>query len=307
VTLALKVPTRSADWGIFKAMRRCVLLAGGLLPLAGCGGSSTAPHPRVLVADAREPAALAPLPGGGLRYGELKTGVVREVGPGGADRGRVIARVRVSNAGQRGLLSLAVDGRDRTFAAWTTPAGRLVVGRVAPGPTRLVWRGPQTVTLGNGGHIAFAPDGALVVSVGDRGHRHAGALLRLGPGGPVTLSRGWNNPFAFAFDRRGRLWVADNSPSPREPERLARGDRGAPADVTALPPRTAPSGLAAVGERLFVCGVVSFRLDPYRVDAAGRARRDGAPLARDCSLGAVALADGRVAYAKRDRIEVVRP
>lgn len=293
-------------------MRRCVLLAGGLLPLAGCGASSTAPRPHTFVAHAREPAALAPLPDGGLRYGELKTGVIREVGPNGADRGRQIARVRVSNTGQRGLLSLAVDRRGQTFAAWTTPGGRLVAGRVAPGPVRIVWRGPQTVTLGNGGHIAFAPDGALVASVGDLGRRQAGALLRLDPNGPatqrpVTLSRGWNNPFAFAYDGRARLWVADNSPSPRIPERLARGDRGRPADVTALPARTAPSGLAAVGERLFVCGVVSFRLERYRVDAAGRARPAGSPLARDCSLGAVALADGRIAYASRSRIAVVRP
>jgi hypothetical protein len=289
---------------------RSIVLLASVAGLAGCGASETHRH-RVLVADAREAAALAALPGGGLRYGELKSGVVREVGPAGARRGRIIARVPVSNRGQRGLLSLAVDRAGRTFAAWTTPSGRLVVGRVTPAPPRLVWRGPPTVDLGNGGHIAFAPAGDLVISVGDRGRPHAGVLLRLDPFGapsqrPVVLSRGWNNPFAFAFDGRGRLWVADNSPG-RAPERLARGDRAVPSTITALPPRTAPSGLAVRGERLFVCGVVSFSLDPYRVDVGGRAVRDGRPIARDCSLGAVALSDGRIAYANRRRIEVVAP
>jgi hypothetical protein len=291
---------------------RSLFLVAAVVGLAGCGaGGGQRFH--VLVPKAREAAALAPLPNGGLRYGELKSGVVREVGPAGAARGRVIARVPVSNHGQRGLLSLAVDRVGRTFAAWTTPSGRLVVGRVTPGPPRLIWRGPPTVELGNGGHIAFSPAGALVVSVGDRGRSRAGVLLRLDPDGapsqrPAVLSRGWNNPFAFAFDGRGRLWVADNSPG-SGPERLARGDRaGRPTDVTALPPRTAPSGLAARGERLFVCGAVSFSLDPYRVAAGGRAVRDGRPLVRDCSLGAVALADGRrIAYANRRRIEVVTP
>jgi hypothetical protein len=289
---------------------RSIALVATLVGLAGCGERGTQ-RPRILVADAREPAALAPLPDGGLRYGELKTGVIREVGLAGGGRGRVIAHVAVSNRGQRGLLSLAVDRAGRTFAAWTTPSRRLVVGRVAPGPLRLVWRGPPTVELGNGGHIAFSPAGALVVSVGDRGRSRAGVLLRLDPAGPpsqrpTVLSRGWNNPFAFAFDGRGRLWVADNAPG-SGPERLARGDRGVPLDVTALPPRTAPSGLAARGERLFVCGVVSFSLDPYRVTAAGRAVADGRPLARDCSLGTVVLADGRIAYANRQRIEVIAP
>ena len=74
--------------------------------------------------------------------------------------------------------------------------------------------------------------------------------------------------------------------------------------VEALTTRPDP---ACKGERLFVCGVVSFFLDPYRVAAGGRAVRDGRPLVRDCSLGAVALADGRIAYANRRRIEVVTP
>lgn len=280
--------------------------------LVGCGGGEQAHRSETFVSHAAEAAALAPLPGGGLRYGELKSGVVREVGPSGGVRGRAIAHVSVSNTGQRGLLGLTVDARGRTFASWTTPAQRLVVGQVAPGPTRLVWRGPPTVELGNGGHVAAAPDGTLTVSVGDRGRRQAGVLLRLDPDGassqrPRVLSRGWNNPFAFAYDARGRLWVADNTPG-TGPERLARGDRGRPVDVTALPPRTAPSGLAASGaDRLFVCGVVSFRLLPYRIAADGRPRAAGRPLTRDCSLGTTRLADGRIAFATRTRIGTVRP
>ncbi len=58
-------------------------------------------------------AALAPLPGGGLRYGELRSGRIRDRGSA-----RVLARVPVLTGGQRGLLGLAVD-RGRTFAAFT--------------------------------------------------------------------------------------------------------------------------------------------------------------------------------------------
>lgn len=289
-----------------------------MLPVlvASCGPSLSEPEP--FVRDANFPTAMAPLPGGGLRYGERLTGLVREVDRRGVKRDEPVAAVAVSTKGQRGLLGLAVDDQGRTFAAWTDPTLTLLVGQVAPPPVRIVWRGPHTSKLANGGRIAFAGDGGLVIGVGElQDPRRVddpgvpnGKMLKLDPDGPPgqaprILSSGWHNPFAFAFTPSGRLWVADNAPGDR-PERLARAD-DSDMRATTLPSRTAPSGLAALSEQdLVVCGYVSHRLLRYRITGSGRAVAQGKPLALDCSLGVVALADGRVAYATETEINLVR-
>jgi hypothetical protein len=293
-----------------------------LLSTAGCGdddGAEQSPPSAAFVDRAPQVAALAPLPGGGLRFGELRTGVIRDADRTGAVAVRPVARVSVSTGGQRGLLGIAVDSRGATYAAWTDRARRVVVGRVAPGRTRLVWRGPESATLANGGHLAFLTDGRLAIGIGDL-QRPAlvanaaapnGKLLGLDPGGPPSqrpaiLSSGWNNPFAFAVLPGGALWVADNAPG-RVPERLARGDRGRPADVLDLPRGTAPSGLAAISAReVAVCGVRSGTLERYAVGAAPSGPLER-PLARDCALGVTRLADGRLAYSTGTQIRTVRP
>ncbi len=290
--------------------------------------SGSAPDPpgsaqvEVVVADAAFPVGLAALADGGFRYGERRTGRVREVTAEGrllADPVAVVA-VRAS-PGQRGLLGLAVDRRGRTFAAWTRAGdGRLVVGQVAPGPVRLVWRGPPSTDLANGGHLVAAPDGSLVLGVGDlqepsrRDDPDApnGKLLALDPDGPAEQrarprSSGWNNPFAFTFLPDGSLWVADNAPG-RRPERLGRGDRAWPR--VELEGRRAPAALVALGPgRLGVCGVLDPVLRAVEVGEAerGRPARPGRPLAAPCSVGAVVLADGRVVLATEDRLGVWSP
>lgn len=302
------------------------LAAVAVTVAAGCGAQQRpdepVPAPHVLVARAAMTAAMLPLPGGGVRFGELKTGVVRDADSRGRVDPRPVARVAVSTKGQRGLLGLVLDRRGRTFAAWTDRDGRILVGRVAPGRQRIVWRGPPSTTLANGGHLAFAPDGRLVIGIGDLQHpRRArladslnGKLLALRPAGPPTqrpriVSRGWNNPYAFTFTATGALWVADNAPGER-PERLAPGASDPhPSTFLELPPNTAPSGVAAISStQVAVCGVRSRRLERYRL----RGTRpplgpQGAPLATDCALGVVRLTDGRLAYATFDQIKVARP
>jgi len=277
----------------------------------------------MLVANAPGAAAMAALPNGGLRFGELATGIVREADARGRVRPRPVARVKVVAGGQSGLLGLAVDRRDRTFAAWTAPGGRILVGRVAPAPTRVVWRGPPSARLANGGHLAFAPGGGLIVGIGDlqqprlvkRTDTPNGKLLALDPDGPPgqrprIVSTGWSNPFAFTFTSAGALWVADNAPGD-VPERLAPGGRPPrPSTFLELPPMTAPSGVAAISKtELAVCGVRSRRLERYRLRSEGRPPLgpEGAPLATDCLLSVVALADGRLAYATDRQIKVLTP
>jgi len=310
------------------------LVAGGCGGADGGRGKGAAPARP----DARRPpeagavlAALAPLPGGGLRGGELTTGIVRDVLVAGGRRAtgraaRTLVRLPVSTGGQRGLLGLVVDARGRTFAAFTTTGGaeRLVVEQVLPGPRRRVWTGPPSTDLADGGHLELLGSGRLVIGVGDLqdparipddGSAN-GKLLSLDPDGPAIqepriLSRGWNNPYAFAriggtgADADGLL-VVDNAPG-RRPERIARGDADglAARDVTALSERIAPSGLAVLRpDEIAVCGVRSGTLTRYR-RAGGRWRAAGtlAP----CSYGVARLTDGRLAVSTARGVRVINP
>jgi hypothetical protein len=307
---------------------RPVLATVAVVLLAGCG---TGDHPTATTAtattDIRKPpeagavlAALAPLPGGGLRAGELTTGVVRDVLPRGT--GRTLVTLPVSTGGQRGLLGLTVDARGRTFAAFTTKGAgeRLVVEQVLPGPRRRVWTGPTSTDLADGGHLVRAADGRLLIGIGDlqapqrtpRADTPNGKLLSLDPDGPASqrpriLSRGWNNPYAFEpTGSDGGVLVADNAPGLRA-ERIARGDAGggAPRQVTELSARIAPSGLAVLTpDAIVVCGVRSGRLTRFTRRPTGwRPAGDLGP----CAFGVARLSDGRLAVSTAAGVRVVSP
>jgi Glucose / Sorbosone dehydrogenase len=318
----------TSTWNLLAATvsRRFLADAAALMLLAavtfgGCGSASErASHPtgrpvsRVLIA-APPAAALSRHADGGLLVAPLAGGPIGFVDA----KGQLIeARLRVPQVrtdGQRGLLSLTFSPQRQLYASWV-PRGsdRLVVGiltrKLAP---QIIWKGPHTSTFANGGHLAFAPDGRLVIGIGESGARPRGrgAMLSLEPNGPPyqvphILSTGWNNPFAFAFTRDGSLWVADNATG-KQPERLARGDGGKPYEVSDLPRKTAPSGLAALPNGdLALCGAVSGTLDRYRHEPGGHWKRVGT-IATGCRYGVVLLDDGRLAYADKDTIRVVRP
>lgn len=296
---------------------RSLTTLAATLALFGCGkptdGQPPPPRGQLLLAGGRPAPALAPQPNGDLLVGFLRSGEIWRL-PRHGRPSRAFPRLRVSTAGQRGLLSI-VSLDDEVYASWTTPQRRLVVGRLRSAePPIIVWRGISTTTLANGGHLAAAPEGRLVIGIGDRqAGRPVGRILSLDPHGratqrPRTLSTGWNNPFAFTYTPDGRLWVADNAPG-RRPERLARGDtRGGPPDVvTTLERRPAASGLAALGpKRLALCGVVSGTLDSYRLDARERWRYERT-LAQGCRYGVVRLPGGRLAFSAGDGVRTVRP
>lgn len=266
-----------------------------------------------------EPAALAPLGDGGFVVGERRTGRVRIVTADGELEAEPLARVETeaSEDDQRGLLGLTVDG-DRVFAAWTRATdGRLVVAEITGLGERLVWAGPRSSDLANGGHLDVLPDGRLVVGVGDLQQPGLvedpdtpnGKLLVLDPAGPPgqrphTLSGGWNNPFAFVVTSDGAVWVADNAPGD-DPERIGRGDvQAGPTEPAVLPGRRAPAALVEMGPgRLGLCGYLDGELTVVDV---GRDRpRVGDRLGTGCRTGAIALADGRLAVSDGEQVRIL--
>ena len=333
-------PRSTAGWG----RRRLRVTAGLTLALivvlgpalAACGsdptpGGSAAPGTttpplvgtRPLVAEAAFPVALLGEPDGSLLFAERLTGHVRRVAPGGTLDPEPVAAVGVVGAetDQRGLLGLARDHRGRLFAAWTRSSdGRLVVGQVDVDPPRLVWEGPLSADLADGGHLAVQADGTLVIGIGDLLQPRDLAddpsvpnrkVLALDPEGPPDqapriLSTGWNNPFALAVGADGTVWVGDNTGA-EGPERIGRGDRP-PSEATAMggpgQGEVVPSALVVLdGNRLAMCTYLGRDLREVDV-SGGRARLTGRTLAAPCATGAARLADGRVALALPDRILV---
>ena len=180
------------------------------------------------------------------------------------------------------------------------------MSQILPGSERRVWDGPLTVQGGNGGRL-IASDGELILGVGLLNDRPgqadptsiSGKLVSLDPDAEADeqatiLSGPWNNPFAFDRTPDGALWVADNHPQNGD-ERLARGDEGFdPVPALILPNDSAPSGLAATNDSLYVCGYNSRKIDRYVLD-------DGVPVfsetvAQDCVLDVEVLSDGSLVY-----------
>jgi glucose/arabinose dehydrogenase len=298
--------------------RAVVVLLLAAAVVGGCGSASErAPRPadrpvsRVLTA-APPSTALSRHADGGLLVAPLGGGQIGFVRRDGRLVYSGFRAPPVRTDGQRGLLSLALSPQDILYASWT-PRGsdRLVVGILGRRGSAIIWKGPHTTRFANGGHLEFAPDGRLVIGIGESKLRPgaSGAMLSLDPNGPPSqvpriLSTGWNNPYAFAFAPDGSLWVADNATG-RQPERLARGDGGKPYDITDLPRKTAPSGLAALPNGdLAMCGVVSGTLDRYRHESDGHWKRVGM-IATGCRYGVALLTDGRLAYADDRAIRVV--
>lgn len=287
--------------------------------VSGCQGAAST----VVVADAAFPAALVPLPDGGFLYAERLTGNVRTVSADDVLLAAPVMHVDVSTEGeQRGLLSLALHDDGGLFASYTNPDERLVVAELSDGPPRVIWLGPPSESRANGGHIAFAPDGTLVIGIGVLDDPHPvparaynGKILALDSDAdaseqvPEVVSSGWNNPFAFTFTDGGALWVADNSPVD-EPERMARGNDGPTAsDVTEIARRhTVPAGLTDTSDkRLLLCGYLSRQMTEWKLGADSRMYPTGEVLAEDCSLDVISLTGGDIIYSNESEIRKLVP
>ena len=168
-------------------------------------------------------------------------------------------RDRITFAGEQGLLGLAVHPDDpaRVFVHYSGPDGETTVSELAASPTgadasseRVLLTIDQPASNHNGGSIVFAPDGTLLVSLGDGGgagdpfgngqetDTRLGGILRLDVDGDEPYVVPADNPF-----RDGdapELWVYGL----RNPYRIAVADgllyvpdvgQNAVEEVTVLP------------------------------------------------------------------------
>ena len=219
-----------------------------------CGvASDVAFDVTVLTTALESPWAVEPLPDGALLVTE-KPGRMRIVSASGEVGPQIGGVPAVDADRQGGLLDVALSPTfeaDRTvFWSFTEPReggnGTSVArGVLAPDGTRLdevrvILRTQPTYdnSFHFGSRLAFAPDGTLFVTVGERSDTttryqaqqlgsHLGKVLRIQPDGspapgnpfldregarPEIWSLGHRNPQAAALDAEGRLWVIEHGP-----------------------------------------------------------------------------------------------
>lgn len=200
------------------------------------------------------PFAVEILPDGDLLVTEKKSGVMRIITPAGVKGAPLLGVFPVDTRGQGGLLDVALspDFATDRMVYWTFSepqngkAGTsLARGRLSADETRLenpavIFR--QSPAWGSRGHygsrIAFAPDGAVFVALGERQAEdvrvlaqdpktHIGKVVRLNPdgsaragnpfadgaaGAPEVWSLGHRNIQGAAIDSAGALWTLEHGP-----------------------------------------------------------------------------------------------
>jgi glucose/arabinose dehydrogenase len=157
--------------------------------------------------------------------------------------------VRTSAKGEasseEGLLSLAFapdyERSGRFSVAYTDRRGRLVVAEYPGGRAILTVAKDEPRHMG--GALAFGPDGRLYASVGDDSlaYEHAqrlderdsrGKIVRLDANGKWSVVvYGLRNPWRFAFDRAGDIWVADVGEASWEEVNVARPSGDTPPNL----------------------------------------------------------------------------
>jgi len=149
-------------------------------------------------------------------------------------------RTRIAAGGERGLLGLAFDphyaDNGLLYVNYTDLDGNTVVSSFErtsdttadPASEKVIFTVDQPFPNHNGGMVAFGPDGALYVGMGDGGSGGdpngngqnddtlLGKMVRVEfdtdgkPGQPEIWDKGFRNPWRFSFDREtGDLWIGD--------------------------------------------------------------------------------------------------
>jgi hypothetical protein len=187
-----------------------------------------------VIADIDFPVQLTSRPGDSMSYLITKDG--RVWGYDGSSLGSepvLDISDRVRDEGERGLLSIALHPSDpsRLYLHYSDNDGdttvsefRLVTpNRADPGSERVLLQVGQPAPNHNGGMIAFTPDGALLLGLGDGGGADdqfgngqnpdtlLGGLVAIAVDGepdPAKYAMGLRNPWRFWIDE-GLIYVAD--------------------------------------------------------------------------------------------------
>ena len=169
-------------------------------------------------------------------------GTIRIIGSDGTvvEQPFLDIRTRIASGGERGLLGLAFDPKYTDngyfYVDYTDVDGNTVVSRFTrtsdttadPASEKVIFTVDQPFPNHNGGMVAFGPDGALYVGMGDGGSGGdpngngqnddtlLGKIVRVPfdangePGQPEIWDKGLRNPWRFSFDSRtGDLWIGD--------------------------------------------------------------------------------------------------
>lgn len=299
------------------------IVLGGLTLLVGLGTAFVAAfvvdrsgEPTQIVEDAMAPVAPVALADGGFLFAERTTGRILRSTPSGEVSLTVQVEDELRTDGQRGVLGLAVQRTGEVteiYASWTRASdGRLVVGRLDAGSQVLVWEGPESADLANGGTLVFRGS-ELLIGVGELADPGAvadpsspnGKILVLDPSQgpeqvPRVLAGGWHNPFALTVARES-VWLVDNAPG-SEAERLVRIVEGDEPVVLELEGTRAPSSLDVLPDGdLVLCGFVSEVVERIPVPEEG-VEPPGEVLGPPCATGVTVLADGSVVTTTVDAV-----
>ena len=293
-------------------MRRSVVLLATFAVLAGppVAGTSTAgaqdPATSTVATGLHVPWGIAFLPDGSALVSERTTGRIVQIGADGSKRVAMRVPGVATNAGEGGLLGLALSPRyaqDRlVYAYFTTRRDNRIVRFQLGGRVRPIVTGIRRGVIHDGGRIAFGPDGKLYAGVGETGDRglaqerraQNGKILRMNPNGsvpsdnPFRGSRVWSwghrNVQGLAWDGAGRLWATEFGQDRFDEVNLirkgrnygwptvegvgsTRGGRFVNPLITWPTSQASPSGDAVVGDTLYVATLQGQRL--YRIPIQG--------------------------------------
>ncbi len=252
----------------------------------------------VLTTGLTAPWGVAFLPDGDALVTERDSKRVLRVPAAGGPAVEVRRITEAAPRGEGGLLGIAISPAYATdgfvYVYVTTAQDNRVVRFTLDGPTEPMLTGIPRGAIHNGGRIAFGPDGLLYLGTGDTGNKAlaqnddslGGKILRLAPGGEVEVfSKGHRNVQGLAFDNRGRLWATefgqntydevnvvsagDNGGWPIVEGKGTGGGRFAEPFLTWRPAEASPSGVAIVGDDLWVAALRGKRL--WRVPLSGAA------------------------------------
>lgn len=286
-------PTRSADDGWWRTGTEIGTLASGLhapwsvVPLPGGGA---------LASQRDDGAVLEVTAGGKLRTAGTVAGVVS-----GGESGLHGLALRVT--GDTRMLYAYFGSADDNRVARMPLDGE--PGSLSLGAAEVVFDGIPRASTHDGGRIAFGPDGLLYVTTGDAQQREAaqdrealgGKILRLTPDGEPAPGNPWNSPVwsmghrnvqGIAWMADGTMWASEfgqdtwdelNRIEPGENygwpvvEGMARREGFADPVAVWTPGEASPSGIAVVGDTVFMAGLRGERL--WQVDIAdGAAARE---------------------------------